>query len=135
MFSSLVRFESKVRTDWQKDPKVYDALPLIYIDFAKECQIDDGYRLLKRYIRHAFDSRCQSMDKGVRSLILSTDCKVGIRLGLDVPASMRKNIYQTEIVTTRHHQKNCVVYAHVNASHRVTRGLFICIHLLFCICS
>ena len=35
----MVRFESKVRTDWQKDPKLHDALPSIYIDFAKKCPV------------------------------------------------------------------------------------------------
>ena len=30
-----------------------------------------------------------------------------------------------------HHQNCCVVNTHVNAAHRVTRGLFVCIYLLF----
>lgn len=53
-----------------------------------------------RCVRHAFDSRCKPMDKGQGSLIIDEDGDIGIRLGHKVPASMRKNIYDTELVLT-----------------------------------
>lgn len=110
LFSSLVRFESTARTkwtNWDKDPVLYESLPSLFIDFAAQSRLDDGYRLLKRCIRHSFDSRCQSMDTGMGSLVLHQDGDVGVWLGFNVPASMRKNIYSTEIVATANKLLGC----------------------------
>ncbi|KAL9186550.1 hypothetical protein ACHAXT_005788 [Thalassiosira profunda] len=110
MFSSLVRLESTASTkwtDWVKDPVLYDSLPSLFVEFAAQSRLDEGFRLLKRCIRHSFDSRCKSMDTGMGSLVLDEDGGVGIRLGFDVPASMRKNIYRTEVVATANKLLGC----------------------------
>ena len=73
LFASLVRFDTNTKTDWEHDPKIYDSLPTIFIDFAKNCRIDDGYRLLKRCIRHSFDSQCQLMDTSMGTLVIDQD--------------------------------------------------------------
>ena len=100
LFASLVSFETEKRTDWVHDPAIFDAIPSTLIDMAQHSRLDDGYRLLKRCIRHAFDSRCKSINGVVASLVKDKDDNIGIRLGTDVPALMRKDIYQTEIVAT-----------------------------------
>ena len=56
--------------------------------------------MLKRCIWHAFDSRCKSVDTGVGTLVLDKNGEVVIRLGSQVPASMRKDMYETEVVAT-----------------------------------
>jgi len=99
-FAALVTFDSEEHTDWKSKAAVYKAVPSMFVDLAKRSRLDDGYRLLKRCIRHAFDSRCKSIDDVVGSLVMDKDGNIGIRLGTDVPASMRKDIYQTEIVAT-----------------------------------
>ena len=107
LFSSLVRFESKIRTNWVKDPMVYDAMSFMFIDFVQKSRVDDGYRLLMRCVRHAFDSRCKSLDKVVGTLVLDGEGDVGVRIGSDVPASMKNNIYATEVVATARHLLCC----------------------------
>jgi len=101
-FASLVSFESKTRTDWVKDPAVYDAMPEIFISFAEKSRVDSGYRLLGRIIRHAFDSRVSTMDICQARLIIDNDNggDIGIQLLSEIPASMRKSIYETEIAVT-----------------------------------
>jgi len=86
-FASLVSFESKTRTDWVKDPAVYDAMPEIFISFAEKSRVDSGYRLLGRIIRHAFDSRVSTMDICQARLIIDNDNggDIGIQLLSEIP--------------------------------------------------
>ena len=100
VLSALVRFESKTRTDWVKDPLVYDCMPELFISFAQKSRLDTGYRLLMRCIRHTFDSRTPSMDTGSGALVVDQLGDVGLWLRSDVPASMRKKTYQSEVIAT-----------------------------------
>lgn len=99
LFASLVRFEEGKKTEWIKDPAIYDALPSLFVKFASGSRVDSGYRLLMRCVRHAFDSRAPSLDKQTAMLILHQG-EVGIHLNADIPASMKKKVYQTGTVAT-----------------------------------
>jgi len=99
LFAALVTFESGKKTEWIKDPAVYESLPYLFINFAIKSRIDSGYWLLMRCVRHAFDSRTPSLDKNTATLILH-DGNVGIRIHSSIPASMKKNIYNAGVVAT-----------------------------------
>lgn len=99
LFASLVRFEEGKKTEWIKDPAIYDALPSLFIKFASGSRVDSGYRLLMRCVRHAFDSRAPSLEEQTAMLVLHQG-DVGIHLNADIPASMKKKVYQTGTVAT-----------------------------------
>lgn len=99
LMAELVRFESGKKTEWTKDHAVYESLPQLFIDFAGKSRVDSGFRLLMRCVRHAFDSRTPSLDKNTAMLVVH-DGDVGIHLNASIPASMKKNVYETGIVAT-----------------------------------
>ena len=100
LFSALIRFEDKKHTDWLKDSPVYECMPEMFIRFAEKSRIDSGYRLLVRCIRHSLDIRIPLMDTRTGGLVLDQDGDIGVWLWSLVPASMRKETYETEIVAT-----------------------------------
>jgi hypothetical protein len=63
LFAAFVYFgpTDQKRTTWQFDGAVYSATPQTFIDFAQECRLDSGYHLLRRCVRHTFDSRTGSL--------------------------------------------------------------------------
>ena len=63
------------------------------------CHVDSGYRLLMRCIRHAFDSRTQSLNNQIATLIWHQG-EVGIHLSSSIPASMKNSVYCSEIAVT-----------------------------------
>lgn len=67
LFASFVTYSKEEHTDWVKDPSVYDALPNLIIDFAKNSRVDSGYRLLERCIRHGHDPKMESLQRHPRS--------------------------------------------------------------------
>jgi hypothetical protein len=76
---------------------LYQVVPSALIEMAQNSRVGNGYMLSKRMVRHAVDSRCKS----VGSLIVDKETgDVGVRLDANVPASMRKNIYDTEVMAT-----------------------------------
>ena len=102
LFASFVLFSPKEtkHTKWEKDSSVYDAMPTMFINIAKECRLNSGYRLLKRCIRHAMDTRTESLDNKKAQLILYGN-KVGIQLTTPIPASMKKEVYDGATVLTK----------------------------------
>ena len=100
--SAFVRFdeEKKKHTTWQKDSPVFSAVPKMFIDFVSKCRVDIGYRLLRRCLRHALDSRTESLDNKQAKLILYNG-KVEIVLESHIPASMKKDIYNGTTVLTK----------------------------------
>ena len=72
----------------------------MFIDFANKSRVDTGYRLLGRCVRHAFDSRVSPMDQCKAQLFLDEDGDIGIQLASQIPASMKSNVYNTEIAAT-----------------------------------
>jgi hypothetical protein len=103
LFASLVRFDrdGKKYTDWEKESPVFSVMPEIYIEFASECRAKGiGFRLLKRCLRHAFDSRMKSLDDKVAKLILY-EGEVGIHIQTEVPASMKQEKYYGDTVLTK----------------------------------
>jgi hypothetical protein len=99
-FGSLVRFQSKKRTDHVKDSPIYDSMPEMLINFAENSRIDSGFRLLARTVRHSFDSRLSPMSECSAKLIIDGNGEVGIHIKSKIPASMKKNIYDSEIAAT-----------------------------------
>ena len=88
------------RTEWLKDPTIFSVVPKMYIDMVSKCRHDSGYRLLKRMLRHAYDSRTESLDDQSGKLIMY-DGAVGIHLSPPIPASMKKEVYSGETVVTK----------------------------------
>ena len=88
------------RTNRQKDSAVYDAIPEMFIEFAKKSRVDSGFRLLSRMVRHAFDSRIAPIEQCSAKLIVDVHGSVGIQLKSKIPASMKHNIYETEVAAT-----------------------------------
>jgi len=79
-FSSLVRFDTKKRTDHVKDSVVYDAIPEMFIEFARKSRVDHGFRLLSRMVHHAFDSRITPMEQCYAKLIVDMHGTVGFQI-------------------------------------------------------
>ena len=92
-FTGLITFASNNDkfTKWKKDSAIHDSLPKVLIKFASQSRADSGYRLLKRSVRHAMDSKCQSLENKTVMLILHGN-DIGIHLHSHVPASMRKGV-------------------------------------------
>ena len=100
LLSSCVTYNKKKHTDWTKDPKVYDALPWNIIKFAKNSRVDSGYRLLERCVRHGHDPRMPSMFDNTAQVIQLVDGSLGFVIESQVPASMKKNVYNTTVAYT-----------------------------------
>ena len=131
MFALLVCFETKIRTDHQQDPAVYDSMPEMLIDFAAKSRVDSGYRFLARTVRHAFDSRISTMDSCKAHLIIDNDGNVGLQIKSKIPASMKQHIYESEI-----HQNNCsVVNVLANVGHMKMNKQLVSILLSGFMCS
>ncbi len=102
LLAAFVRFGSpdQKHTSWQKDGSVYSAIPQMFIDFAKKCRVDVCYRLLRRCLRHAFDGRTESLDNKTAKIVLCNG-ELGIHLSSPIPASMKTDIYDGDIVLTK----------------------------------
>ena len=102
LMASFVLFDDKKKkhTTWQKDGSMFAAMPKMFIDFASKCRVDIGYRLLRRCIRHALDSRTISLDNKKAKLILYKG-KMGIHLTTPIPASTKKDVYGGSIVLSK----------------------------------
>eukprot|EP00956_Cyclotella_meneghiniana_P040674 scaffold202164_cov66-Cyclotella_meneghiniana.AAC.2 len=105
-FAKLVLFREGKKTEWKKDHAVYDALPELFIKFADKSRVDSGFRLLARCVRHAFDTRTPKLNNKTAVLVLHND-DVGIHLRTGMPASMKKNIYESGIVATTNDVLSC----------------------------
>jgi hypothetical protein len=124
-FGSLVRFQSKKRTDHVKDSPIYDSMPEMLIDFAEKSRIDSGFRLLARTVRHSFDSRLSPMSECSAKLIIDENGEVGIHMKSKIPASMKKNIYDSEIAATSSSLLGCKCTCQ-SGSHGDER--IVCVH-------
>ena len=94
LLQSLVECDTSEKkiTSWQNDGPVFDAVPSIYVKFASMCRAKLGYRVLRRMLRHAFDSRTKPLDDTSVDLIWYKG-KAGIHLSCEIPASMKKQMY------------------------------------------
>jgi hypothetical protein len=68
-FGALTTFSPAKETGWKNQKSIYAALLLI-TQFASDCCIILGYRLLMSCILHAFDSRVQSFNNKLAKLIV-----------------------------------------------------------------
>ena len=75
--------------------------------FTKPSLLHSGYRLLRRYIRHSFDSKCESIDNQTIKLIFHKG-KLGLVIKAPIPASM-ESMSMTELMHLQ--QTNCYVLA------------------------
>ena len=124
-FASLVRFESKKRTDHIKDPAVYYVMPEMLIDFAENSRVDSGFRLIARMVRHAWDSRNPPLHQALAKLIVDNKGDIGLRITSKIPASMKKKTYQTEVAATSKEIKccKCTCQSGSQAAERI-----VCVH-------
>ena len=99
LFGSIVEFHSTDETNNSNVTTLHHVLPSSLFMFAANCRVDSGYRVLKRCIRHATDSRFPSIDKDIAKLI-NHHGELGIHLSATVPASMKNCSYKSEIVLT-----------------------------------
>ena len=102
LLASFVKFDdsNKKQTTWQKDGPVFAAIPKMFIEFARKCRVDIGYRMLRRCVRHVFDSRTESLDNKRVKLILH-EGEVGIAIQTEIPASMKADKYAGSTVLTK----------------------------------
>ena len=71
ILSSSTFYDKETKhTKWQQDGLVFAAIPKMFIDFATECRVDIGYWMLRRCLRHAFDSKTESLDNKIAKLLL-----------------------------------------------------------------
>ena len=99
LFGALTTFKPGNESGWKSHKSLYAALPSIILQFAFDCRVDSGYRLLMRCVRHAFDSRTQSLKNQTATLIVH-EGEVGIHLSSSIPASMKSSVYCSEIAVT-----------------------------------
>ena len=105
--SSLVYFKACAQTDDSKTPPIFHSIPALFIDFANNSRVDSGYRILSRMIRHALDSKITPMDDCIAEFIRDKKGDIGIHLSSNVPASMKQDIYQTEVLVTSNNLLCC----------------------------
>ena len=106
LFASFVKYQD-MKTDhleWMKECGVYDALPEMIINFAKNSRVESGegtgFRLLQRCVRHGHDPKMPSLFHNKASIIQLEECgSLGLVINAKVPASMQTATYKT---TTAH---------------------------------
>lgn len=79
---------------------MYDVLPAMIINIAQQSQIDSGYRLLARCVRHGHDPKMQSLFCNSADIVKLNDGSIGMILKMKVPASMKTQVYETTIAIT-----------------------------------
>ena len=60
LFAGTVTYDSTVKYTKYESPE-YAVMPSAFLIFANECGVNSGYWLLKRCLRHAFDSKSPSI--------------------------------------------------------------------------
>ena len=83
------------------DAGVYDALPAMIINIAQHARIDSGYRLLERCVRHGHDPKMPSLFNNRADVVKLHDGSIGLVIKMNVPASMKAQIYETSIAITK----------------------------------
>jgi hypothetical protein len=79
--------------------KISNLMPGTLVCFTAQSHLRCGYGLLSRCACHTFDSKMPPADMEAFALILH-DGEVGIHLTSKVPASMKSEVYQSDIVFT-----------------------------------
>ena len=79
---------------------MFKAIPSMFIDCASKCRRGSGYRLLRRMLRHAHDSRTQPLDNRTAQLFRYKG-EAAICIAAPIPASMKKDVYEGETVITK----------------------------------
>ena len=82
-------------------------MPSIFVDFANDCRVDSGYRLLERCLRHGFDNKADPLLNKKGCFIIKEDSTIGIVLNNTMPASMRNNTYNVEVCVTKDELTAC----------------------------
>ena len=107
LLGTLVQYKPIVEKHTKFDHKIYKALPSIFIHFANKSCHDSGYRLLRRCARHAMDPRTKCLT-GTEGKIFSTeDGSIGMLLSSVIPASMKKDEYNTSVAFTAKDLLSC----------------------------
>ena len=98
IFAALVSFSSKRHTRF--DHRIYRAIPTWYVDAANNCRYMEGFRLLKRMLRHSMDPKMVPL-VGTSGELFMFEGELGILLKNAIPASMRGVHYPAEVAITK----------------------------------
>ncbi len=104
-------------------PKLCNTMPAMIVCFAANSCLGCGYRLLARCARHTFDSKMPPINKETSKLIMHNG-EIGIHLTSNVPASMKSDMYHSEIVATPATQILCCRW-HANVVLKMMNTLFV----------
>lgn len=108
------------------DDDTYNLLPDIIVNFAEQSRVHSGYRLLKRALRHALDFETFNINSGLGSVV-SYKQTTGLMVQQKVKASMRANIYETQVLFTKDELVacSCTCQSGSQNNQRV-----VCVHIL-----
>ena len=88
LLSSILMFNKNTYTKF--DDNIYNRIPSKAVEFAFKSRFDSGYCLVKRCVRHAMDSRYESIVHYNATLFRVEDNKeIGIEIEHLIPASMK----------------------------------------------
>jgi hypothetical protein len=123
--SLLVDFKKYKKTDHLKDKPIYNLTPEQLIQFAAKSRVGSGFCLLAHTGWHAFDSKISPIEDCTSKVIINSYGDVGIQVSSDIPALMKRNVFQTKIATT---SKNllcckCTCQCGLQESQRI-----VCVH-------
>jgi hypothetical protein len=108
-----------------KQKNIYKVIPKFFVDAAKEARFHDGFRLLKRCLRHALDPQTPSILQAKACVVEYKD-KIAIKIETQMKASMKKDVYDVTVVF---HEKilacKCGCKAGSSGQERV-----MCVHIL-----
>ena len=71
IFATLVTFSTKRHTRF--DHRVYRAVPTWFLDIANGCRYMEGFRLIKRMLRHCMDSKIPTLIATIGSIYNNED--------------------------------------------------------------
>ena len=128
IYAALVEFGSKRHTKF--DSRIYRAIPTWFIDAANKSRSMEGYRLLKRMLRHSLDPKIAPLIN-TSAKLFQYEGELGILLRNAVPASMRGIHYPAEVAIT----KDKIIYCSCSCACGIESkskcdGRIVCVHVL-----
>ena len=95
--ASLILFDNKKYTSFDSPVyEVYEAIPTLLVNFVYNSREGEGYRLLRRCLRHSMDPKgSQVLNSSGRLFVYEN--KIRLHLNSYVPASMRNKTYSPEV--------------------------------------
>ncbi len=79
---------------------MYDALPAMFINIAQHSQVDSGYRLLERCVRHGHDPKMQLLFFNSADIVKLNDGLLGLVITTKALAQMKAQVCDPTIAIT-----------------------------------